>query len=897
MKIKVVFFWFCALAGLKAHAQAFQSMGMPPLEIFAPSDYNQKGKVWEITSAPNGLLYFAADKGLLEYDGSKWNTFTGSIGFTRSVLVANDSLIFTGSDLDFGIWKRNRLNQFNYTSLYPFQNENKAINEEFWDIHQIDDKVLFVSSHNIYISKNQQITKIPAPSRFLGSYKVGENVYFADDKGLMVLKNMSLSKIIEFPKELKIELAGIYNQESELILVSKNSGLYKFSDGNLTRIQNSLSDFLSQAKVFCFTQTQKQQLVFGTVLKGLIITDENGKVIHQINKKKGLPNNTILSVHSDVLGKLWVGMDLGISSIDLYSPFSYVYDHTGDFGSGYTAAIYTDNFYLGTNQGLYSAPWNSINNKEEFFRFSLVPSSEGQVWNLKEIDNSLLVCHDKGLFSLVNNQLIRISSLPGFWTIEKLAENIYLSGNYSGVFVFRKKGETLELIKQMDDIFGSCNQITVESEKSIWINIPNFGVLHAELNQNYKPLKRTIFESHEFSGAVMSIEKANQDIYVITKTKKYVYNPKLQKFEFKEELRPQSSISNTIDGFEAPIRLSADYKFYSIYNGFALKSSTETENFRNIQPILLLRKIQVFSNDFREQISSGTQVPYSLNNIQLEFSSPLFKDVLFQYKIGSKSNWSEPSESNTIDVLDLKQGTHRIFARLNLNGVFSKEVECVITIQSPWYASAYAIVVYIILFIALLAVHYRWQKFLLKKQKLKLMQREELALKTQADKHQLEILAIEQQMLQNEFDQLKNQLKSKTVELASKAKDNEEKKQLLLLLKEKFEALQNDTPNLKLRMNEIKRLLEINLNAEDHTFEIQIDELHQEFFRKLKEKFPALSMHELRLCAYLKIGLNSKEIAEIMNILPSSVFVSRSRLRKKLNLSADDDMVSFFNSL
>jgi DNA-binding CsgD family transcriptional regulator len=56
-------------------------------------------------------------------------------------------------------------------------------------------------------------------------------------------------------------------------------------------------------------------------------------------------------------------------------------------------------------------------------------------------------------------------------------------------------------------------------------------------------------------------------------------------------------------------------------------------------------------------------------------------------------------------------------------------------------------------------------------------------------------------------------------------------------------------------------------------------------------------MHDLRLCAYLKIGLNSKEIAEIMNILPSSVFVSRSRLRKKLNISAEQDIIEFFNTL
>jgi AraC family transcriptional regulator, chitin signaling transcriptional activator len=72
-----------------------------------------------------------------------------------------------------------------------------------------------------------------------------------------------------------------------------------------------------------------------------------------------------------------------------------------------------------------------------------------------------------------------------------------------------------------------------------------------------------------------------------------------------------------------------------------------------------------------------------------------------------------------------------------------------------------------------------------------------------------------------------------------------------------------------------------------------MDELHQELFKKLKEQFRGFSINDLRLCAYLKIGLNSKEIAEIMNIQPSSAYISRSRLRKKLNLGVDEDLHNF----
>jgi seryl-tRNA synthetase len=178
-----------------------------------------------------------------------------------------------------------------------------------------------------------------------------------------------------------------------------------------------------------------------------------------------------------------------------------------------------------------------------------------------------------------------------------------------------------------------------------------------------------------------------------------------------------------------------------------------------------------------------------------------------------------------------------------------------------------------------------------------MLQKEQQSLRDQAEKHRLQVIALEQELLQKEYDELKHQLKNKTVELANKAKDNEEKNRLLLTLKEKFESFQTDPVHAKIRQNEIKRLLDAYLNVEDKTFEIQMDELHQEFFKKLKERFPTLSTNDLRWCAYLKIGLNSKEIADILNIQQSSAFISRSRLRKKLNLRAEDDLHDFLNTI
>ena len=151
--------------------------------------------------------------------------------------------------------------------------------------------------------------------------------------------------------------------------------------------------------------------------------------------------------------------------------------------------------------------------------------------------------------------------------------------------------------------------------------------------------------------------------------------------------------------------------------------------------------------------------------------------------------------------------------------------------------------------------------------------------------------------MKSEYSLLKQQLKNKTIELANKAKDNEDKSKLLMHLKEKVEVIKKYSAKSIKRLNEMETLLESYLNIEDKTFKSQMDELPQGFFKKLADKFAGLPNYDMRICAYLKIGLNSKEIADLLNVQPSSTYISRSRLRKKLHLNLEEALHSFLNKI
>ena len=76
-------------------------------------------------------------------------------------------------------------------------------------------------------------------------------------------------------------------------------------------------------------------------------------------------------------------------------------------------------------------------------------------------------------------------------------------------------------------------------------------------------------------------------------------------------------------------------------------------------------------------------------------------------------------------------------------------------------------------------------------------------------------------------------------------------------------------------------------------FEDNFNEVHEDFLKRLKQQFPDLSPGDLKLAAYLRMNLSSKEISPLLFISVRSIENKRSRLRKKLGLKEEDNLVDF----
>jgi len=160
------------------------------------------------------------------------------------------------------------------------------------------------------------------------------------------------------------------------------------------------------------------------------------------------------------------------------------------------------------------------------------------------------------------------------------------------------------------------------------------------------------------------------------------------------------------------------------------------------------------------------------------------------------------------------------------------------------------------------------------------------------------ILYRQQQMLNlQKLEDTSNELESKKRELTSKMMFLNQKNELVNRIINQLQEIQDSTEVSSEQVNSIVSELRVDVPQSNwKEFETQFVQVHPDFYKQLYEKYPDLTSHEQRVCAFLRMNLNTKEIASITGRSMKSIEVTRSRIRKKLNLTRNDNLSSFLAS-
>lgn len=278
-------------------------------------------------------------------------------------------------------------------------------------------------------------------------------------------------------------------------------------------------------------------------------------------------------------------------------------------------------------------------------------------------------------------------------------------------------------------------------------------------------------------------------------------------------------------------------------------------------------------------------LPHRFQEINLDVGTTVFTpNHQISYKLeGISKDWSAWLKDGKISFLQLPTGKYKLRIRKYVvKGPFP-EISLLIEVRPAWYNTIWAYILYIILFCIIGHFTLRYYLNTLRRKEQDRLEAEQLAEKQRVQQ-------LRNEMLETELQNKNNEL---TLQTSALVKRNQAIQSFLDELEKQKETLGDRYPN-KL-YNKLRSLMEGALNdqADWLQFETYFNSAHQNFMDRLRQQYNDITTGDLRICCLLRMNLSTKEIASLLNISIRAVELRRYRLRKRLALDGETNLVDF----
>ena len=913
---------------------------LPPIVKFDPRTYGAGNQNWMISQHEDRTIFIANNDGLLEFNGSNWRLYKSpNESIMRSVKVIGNR-IYSGCYMEFGYWTRQPNGKLLYTSLSKTVKNKISNDEQFWNILSYDKWIIFQSLEKLFIydQKTNQIKIIQPKNTILKSFETKNSIYFQTiNDGLFEIEN-GLAKLVTKDDIIKNDkIINIFSDNNELIIQTQFKGLLKFVNGQFSKLIIKSDGDLASNNVYSCQKLQDGSFAIGTVSNGIYIVSVLGIVKYHITQSKGLSNNTVLSVFEDADNNLWAGLDNGINCINLQSNVKIFSDETGVLGTVYCATIFENKLYVGTNQGLFF----KNNDSDENFQF--VSGTKGQVWSLFLYQNELFCGHDSGTFVIKDENAKNIFSQSGTWKFAAHPTDLnkIIQGNYNGMSVLEKVGSEWTFKNKILG-FNTSSKYFEIVDNLIFVSHEYKGIYRFSVDKSFQKSTNLYLYKNPIKGKNASLTSFNNKLYYANKNGIYIYNRQSTQFDksnllskifdknqytsgkmvldnsnklwlfskdyihyftiskFSQSLKQNTipipaSLTNSMLGYENIYQLTNYDYLIGTTDGF-YTINIDDFNFKKYDVAIT----EIVFNDIDEKVQnvnldSVGSFSKNFNNLNISYTVPeynKFTNTEYQYYLdGFQEKWSDWSTKSNTFFKNLPAGNYIFMVKTRIaNNVSSKIATYSFTIQSKWYATVLAKILYLIIFIiGVFYINKAYEKYY-QRQKQKLIDENNRLLEFKELENEQELMKIRNEELSNDVDAKNRELAVSTMTLLKK-------NELLALIKEDLKKSSDETTGLSIKsvISTISRNI-----TEDNTWNVfkeAFDNADKDFLKKAKAAHASLTPNDLRLCAYLRLNLSSKEIAPLLNISVRSVEIKRYRLRKKIDLTHEQGLVEYIMSI
>lgn len=832
--------------------------------------------------------------------------------------------------------------------------------EDIWNIVLWKRQPLFVGKKSLFVFTSiDSLRQIPLPLYVDASavwnnqvVLVGrEGFYTYDDKGLQAFS------MPDIPRGTTVRALVPYG--NHLIIATETDGLFDF-DGHLSHplLPPDLTAEMKQSHVFC-AALQDSVLAIGTLHSGLVLVDLRTMTVRRVHRQTGLADNNVLTVCFDVCSNLWVGLSTGLAYVQPNSPIRRFIGRQGEIGMGYASALHDGRLFLGTNQGVFvdnpngplpmdgmlsSQVWTleEINGRllcgSDAGTFVVGPGVPRRIeglrgtWTFRALPRhpGFVVGADyDGLFVLRESgagfQLYARLAAPAVTSAEIEVDDdgsIWLSHWQKGVFRFTLT-EDLRAAKTIQH-FGSGEGLPVSTGNLLCHINGHIGVTSATNTYLYNTHTRTmeldtLRTTHlRHDGYSLRMTPTCEGTLWLTNENGAVLarGMEVDNLSFRQ-LTPflQASMEHLLPLPDSTTVMNAA-------TGFIVVDNTFRSNQQDYS--LFITSVCSSVRDTLFNCDAPVNVPKSLNSIRIDFTLPEYPTsdaVRYECWLeGYDTGWSAQQAEPYREYSHLPQGQYIFHVRaLHPRTGRWHEATLELCILPAWYETVWARILWfilasLILYGCYLVLRWRARRELerVRKQKeeeLRRQQQESTMKQAQMAARQADLerqhAEQERRHAEREREQAEENLRLKSNQLTSSAMELIQKNEMLHEIEEQMSELlvcvrqEESSRKVTQKIASIRNDISKNLDAEDYwqRFENNLDVMYTGFMQELHQRYPDMKPTELRLCACLRMGLSSKEIATLMNTTLRSVESTRYRLRKRLGLTDGENLAEFINNI
>ncbi len=946
-----IHFYLFTVCWLILEVPTLAATGRYPILNFTPSDYQAGIQNIDFAQNRDMQLFVANNLGVLSYNGTHWKVHAYKTGKKHRSLAFDEynNRLYVGLQGDFGYFD----GDWTYHSLIDLIPGEFSNFDEVWDVFLLDGLVYFCTFQHLYVYEKSKISAISRDGGFGKSFSVQGKLFTQSVAGEIF--EVMEGELASFSSQETANqvVSGMVPHEDGYLLFYNSGNIEYLTPFASAKKYARFASALRGTYVNHAFQLSDSRLVVATQRAGLFLFDFASQTWEEINIADGLQSNACLRTYQDFSGNLWVGQQSGLSLIHINSPMRWMHRDAQLEGSGYAALAVEQGMYYTTSNGIYyfsndlekttflpgtEGPAYGLTViagdiyaghhiglfKLEGTQAKLVANTNGlwKIITLRSYPDVVLGGTYSGLhrFSIDNQNVLQSrGKLQGFDESSRFFEedvqgNILVGQYYKGLFqIALKEDLSIDNVRNLSasgDLQGHEQLVLGSIENDLFLGsdqgIFRFDAVTSRLSD--VPIITEVIGSQP----VYLIQQDRQkNIHIIAENLVGFFKQiSPNNFSFVPSSLYQHRYELNTDLLNASIHLD-DGIMFSANLGF-LHYRPENEARIDVERPLLIKRVRNVTKsddlylrlpfeDKPKQLAT-VALHQRAKVLQIELESYQFRNhnnQQFRYFLdGFDENFSDWTSSAVKEYTNLKEGDYRFVAQTrNYLGSITESIPLGLTVHPPFHRSHFAKVLYVLSGIFMLGFVYRLEKkryerrarrlVAEKKDELDAKQQKLVEIEQQKDK---ELMQLEEEKMASELRHLNNLLAASTMNLVVK-------NEFIETIKEEIKEIRRKGKDVETKraLERMEREIDTTLRLQEdwEQFEYHFDKVHGDFLTRIRDEFGDLTPNDQKLCAFLRLNLNTKEIANLMSISLRGAEIARYRLRMKLKLKKGQNLSKF----